>query len=481
MTFISVEFLLFIVGCLAVYFAIPTQWKWLWLLLCSYIFYGYHNLLCVPLLLFSTILDYKAGIKIGNSTKPRSRKLWLGISIFINLAVLVFFKYFNFLNAEFQSLAQFFGAPVSSFQHNYLLPLGISFYTFQTLGYSVDVYRKYIKPERHFGRYALYVSFFPQLVAGPIERGKKLLPQLRLDVSFDYQRTVEGLQLILWGLFKKVVIADRLGLYVNEIFNLSQGHKGPAVIIGAFLFGLQILFDFAAYSEMAIGLARILGVRLSKNFGNASFFTSPIHMWSQWHITLTSWFRDYVYFPLSKSGKNKWSAHLALFITFLITGLWHGASWGFVIWGGLHGLYLVFDHITVTRRNELYNSLGLDKSSSTRHLMGILAFLPFNIISGFFFRAGSVSDAMTLIGRSLDWSSVYLGAGRVGNNEVLLIILLLIATEFLNKQLGKRQIHEYLGQKPTSVRWLFYFLVTQAILLLRLSDIEKSPFIYFEF
>ncbi|MCE7993803.1 MAG: MBOAT family protein [Roseivirga sp.] len=481
MTFISFEFLLFITGCLVIYFAISSRWKWLWLLVCSYFFYGYHNLIYVPLLMFSTVVDYWIGLKIGSTEKPILRKRWLYLSIFVNLSLLAFFKYFNFFNGEFQGLAGYLGMRVSSFQHNYLLPLGISFYTFQTLGYSIDVYRKYIKPEKHIGKYALYVSFFPQLIAGPIERGRKLLPQLSLQVSFDYQRTVEGLQLILWGLFKKMVIADRLGLYVNQIFDISNNHQGPAVIFGAFLFGLQILFDFAAYSEIAIGLARILGVKLSRNFGNVSFFTSPVHMWNNWHITLTSWFRDYVYFPLTRSNKNKWASHSALIITFLITGLWHGASWGFIIWGGLHGIYLAFDHITAQSRNQLYTSIGLEKNSRVRRLIGILVFLPFNILTGFFFRASSTSNAFTLIERSLDWSSVYLYIRTVGAAELLLIISLLIGVEFVNNKLGKRQIHHFLVEKPTHVRWLFYFVLTEAILLLRLSEVEKSPFIYFDF
>lgn len=481
MTFVSLEFFLFFSGCCLIFFSIPKRWKWLWLLICSYGFYGYHNVLYLPLLLLSTAIDYWAGIKMGETIQRQIKKRWLYVSLISNLGLLIFFKYFNFLSTEISSLITLFGTQPGKLQHNFLLPLGISFYTFQTLGYSIDVYRGYVKPERHFGKYALYVSFFPQLVAGPIERARKLLPQLDFQQPFDYQRTVEGLQLILWGLFKKLVIADRLGLYVSEVFEVANNHQGPAVILGTLFFGLQILFDFAAYSEMAIGLARILGVQLSKNFGNASFFTSPIHMWSQWHITLTTWFRDYVYFPLTKRNKSKWATRIALFITFLITGLWHGASWGFVIWGGLHGAYLVFDHLTLKTRKHAISKTGLSNFPGLLRILGILAFLPFNMITGFFFRAESVSDALTLMERSLDFSSVYFLVNTIGEVEFPIIIVLLITTELFSARLGQSQIHQFFSKKSCLIRWTFYFAIIQAILFLRVTELERSSFIYFEF
>lgn len=481
MTFISFEFVLFFIVCYAVYFLISSKWKWLWLLSCSYFFYGYHSLIYVPLLLLSTAIDYWVGIKIGHSEHRSSKKNWLYVSIIVNLGLLGFFKYFNFFSHEFQVVTNQLNVDLGFLQNDFLLPLGISFYTFQTLGYSIDVYRGYIKPETHFGRYALYVSFFPQLVAGPIEKARKLLPQLHLRADFDYQRTVEGCQLILWGVFKKVVIADRLGIYVNQVFDVSNQHHGPAVIIGTFFFALQILFDFAAYSEIAIGLARILGVNLSRNFGNSCFYESPTDMWSQWHITLTAWFREYVYFPLTKLSKSSWTLHLALFITFLITGLWHGASWGFVIWGGLNGIYLVFDHLTAKGRKRLNEKIGLDKHPNLLGLIGILIFLPFNMFSAVFFRASSVSDALVLLERFFDWSSGYVEIEPFGSFQLFYMTLIVGLVMCVNRGMGKRQIHDYLGEKSVQFRWFFYFMLIQAILFLRVTAMEKSSFIYFEF
>lgn len=481
MTFVSLEFGAFFLVVTVTYFLFPIKWRWVLLLLASYFFYGFYNPAYVLLLLISTSIDFYAGKRIAKSSDKKRKRHWLYFSVLSNLSILFFFKYFNFFIGEINELAGSLGVSTPIAQHSYLLPLGISFYTFQSLAYSIDIYRGYIKPETHFGKFALYLSFFPQLVAGPIERARKLLPQLNLNYRFEYTRVVEGLRLMLWGFFKKLVIADRLGAYVNDIFEVSNNHQGPIIIVGGILFGLQILFDFAAYSEIAIGAARIFGVELSKNFGNRSFFTSPIHMWSQWHLTLTQWFRDYLYFPLTKLSRGRSFSLFALFITFLITGLWHGPAWGFIIWGGLHGLYLVIDHKTLRFRNAFFDKYGFKQSPHLFRFLSILAFLPFNWLTGIFFRAHSVQDAFTLLQRAFDWSSIYFRADSVDLFSQALILPLLGFVEFANFRLNDSQIHTFLNHKSTWYRWTFYIFITYFIILLHLDGSETSAFIYFEF
>ncbi|MFT6214538.1 MAG: D-alanyl-lipoteichoic acid acyltransferase DltB (MBOAT superfamily) [Roseivirga sp.] len=481
MTFISVEFLGFFLLVFTSYFLLALRWRWILILVASYFFYGYHNPAYIFLLLTSTFIDFYAGKHIARSRDKCQSKAWLYSSIIANLSILFFFKYFNFFIVEINTLSSFFSLSTQFSTHSYLLPLGISFYTFQSLGYSIDIYRGYIKPETHFGKFALYLSFFPQLVAGPIERARKLLPQLSFRHEFQYQRVVDGLRLMLWGFFKKIVVADRLGVYVNEVFEVSNNHQGPVIIVGGILFGLQILFDFAAYSEIAIGAARIFGIELSKNFGNRSFFTSPIHMWSQWHITLTNWFRDYLYFPLTKLRRGRSFSMFALFITFLITGLWHGPAWGFIIWGGLHGLFLVVDHNTLKFRNTFFDRHGIRKSPRLLRFFSILVFLPFNWLSGIFFRADSIQDSFTILRRATDWSSIYFLLGNVKPFSQFLILPLLVFIELLNARLKDNQVDVFLSRQPTWYRWAFYIVITFLILFLHLDGSEISTFMYFQF
>lgn len=478
MLFTSFEFILFLPITLALYFFLPAKWRWILLLMASYLFYGYHNPFYILLLLLSTNIDFFCGQKIYESNVKKSKRTWLYLSIISNLGLLFFFKYFNFFSTQIADFFYFFDITYTPPKHNFLLPIGISFYTFQTLSYSIDIYRGFLKPETHFGKFALYVCFFPQLVAGPIERAKNLLAQFHFNYKFDYNRVVQGMQLILWGFFKKLVIADRLGIYVNEVFEVHNNHHGPVIIIATFLFFLQIFYDFAAYCDIAIGIARILGIKLSKNFGNHIYYPSAIEFWKYWHITLTEWFRDYVFFPLASLNQQRWFWHFSLILTFSLTGLWHGANWTFVIWGTLHGIYLVIDYMTQKRRKIFFEKYAILKDSKVFHITSIV-FVTFSfLLPVLFFRATSAQNGFLLLNRAFDWSNLYLNISIGSFNQVFIFLLVLITDSF-NIKLGKQQIFEWLGNQLTWKRWLFYIVLINLILYTRIP--EEMEFIYFEF
>ena len=354
MLFNSLEFIIFFPIVVAAYFALKPKYRWILLLLASYYFYMAWNYKYIVLILISTTIDYFAGINIHRSNNPRTRKALLLVSLVANLGLLFFFKYFNFfgdsINYLFDKINIFYNIPA----YHYLLPVGISFYTFQTMSYTIDIYNGKQEPERHFGRFALFVSFFPQLVAGPIERSVNLLPQFRKHYDFDYERVKNGILLMVWGFFKKVVIADRLAEYVNMVYNHPHDFGGLHNMIATFFFSFQIYCDFSGYSDIAIGSAMIMGYTLMTNFRRPYFSMSIREFWQRWHISLSTWFRDYVYIPLGGNRVVKWRWYYNLFITFLVSGLWHGAEWTFVIWGALHGFYLIFA-IWTTKLRENFN------------------------------------------------------------------------------------------------------------------------------
>ena len=358
MLFNSLEFIIFFPIVVAAYFALNPKYRWILLLLASYYFYMCWNYKYIVLIMFSTVVDYCSGILMYRTNKTGLRKLLLLASLTTNLGLLFFFKYFNFfgetVNYFFERFNIFAEVPAYSF----LLPVGISFYTFQTLSYTIDIYRKKQTPEYHFGRFALFVSFFPQLVAGPIERSVNLIPQFRQDFKFDYERVRDGILFMVWGFFKKVVIADRLAEYVNLVYNNPTESEGFQNIIATFFFSIQIYCDFSGYSDIAIGAALILGYRLMTNFRRPYFALNIREFWQRWHISLSTWFRDYVYISLGGNRVVKWRWFYNLFITFLVSGLWHGANWTFVIWGALHGFYLIFAIWTIKIREQT-NRLSL--------------------------------------------------------------------------------------------------------------------------
>ncbi len=474
MLFNSLEFLVFFPLVAGLYFSLPTRFRWLLLLVSSYSFYYYWNNWYLLVILFSTLIDYWAGIKIEESTNRKKKRLFLQTSIFLNIGLLFFFKYFNFVFDQVALLAEFFGYSISPIEHSLHLPLGISFYTFQTMSYSIDVYKGRIKAEKRIGRYALYVSFFAQLAAGPIERAGKLLTQFHGKFRFDYQRTVEGLQLILWGFFKKIVIADRLNRYVQEVYQNQTDYQGPTIWIATWFFVFQIFCDFSAYSDMAIGSARLLGIKLSLNFGHSPYFsTSFTRFWEKWHITLTTWVRDYLYMPLARRYRKPWQRPWLWFFIFLIIGFWHGANWTFIVWGGLNGLYIVIE-------NWLQRYPALAKIGGNSIIAKPLyALLIFNLtaFSAVFFISGSISEALTLIEHGCSWSSdsIFL----FGEVSFVLNLFFILIMEFMHYKMGDSQIYEYLGRKVLWLRWGFYLFALYAILFFGLPG--QVEFIYFDF
>jgi alginate O-acetyltransferase complex protein AlgI len=337
----------FLIGVVAGHFLLPQKYRWILLLAASYFFYMSWNAFYIIIIMISSVIDYFCGISMDNTVQTRKRKGYLYLSLLSNLGILIAFKYANFFVSEMSALVEFLDIDYVIPALNLILPVGISFYTFQTMSYSIDVYYNRTKVERHLGIFALFVVFFPQLVAGPIERSSNLLPQFKIQRNFSYENAIWGVNKILYGLFKKVVVADRLGIYVDAVYgshpivsNIPDANGG-AILLATIFFAFQIYCDFSGYSDIAIGSAKILGYDLMENFKRPYLSQSIKEFWKRWHISLSTWFQDYVYIPLGGNKVVKWRWYYNLMLTFLISGFWHGANWTFLIWGGLHGIYLI--------------------------------------------------------------------------------------------------------------------------------------------
>lgn len=476
MSFISPEYVLFFAVVVPLFFVIPARWRWAWLLLSSYVFYAYGSASYLLLIASTSLIDYVAALRIDRTTHTPTRRLWLVVSLVGNLGVLFLFKYFNFFA---QSAGALLGAPPPLL--HVVLPVGISFYTFQSLAYTLDVYRGRVRAERHAGIFATYVAFFPQLVAGPIERAGSLLPQFRQRMTFDAQRAADGFRLILWGLFKKVVIADRLAIYANAVYNDVEGYTGLPLIVATLFFGFQIYCDFSAYSDIAIGTARVMGFSLMQNFRQPYFARSVREFWARWHISLSTWFRDYLYIPLGGNRVSLPRNLLNLFIVFVVSGLWHGAAWTFVIWGALHGLFVVADAGLRARGLRLAGPAWL-KILTTYALVNI---------AWVFFRANSLSDALYIIGHAAHFTPLSLDAlaAPFAAPGVLLppltefalawgLIGLLLAADALDARAG---LVTWWARRPALLRWAGYYGCGAAVLLSGLYGVGAQPFIYFQF
>lgn len=466
MVFNSVEFLIFLPLVILLYYSIAPRYRWILLLIASYYFYMSWKVGYIFLIIISTLIDYFAAIQIAKAETKKQKKRYLILSLCSNLGMLFFFKYFNFFGEALNTGLNVFNIAEAIPYFHALLPVGISFYTFQTLSYTIDVYKGRKVPERQLGIFAVYVAYFPQLVAGPIERSVNLIPQFHERKTFSAENISKGMKLIIWGFFLKLVIADRSAIYVNAVYNHVAEHDGLTFLAATVLFAFQIYGDFAGYSLIAIGSSRLMGIGLMQNF-NRPYFAASIHdFWRRWHISLSTWFRDYLYIPLggNRVSKPRWLFNL--FITFLISGLWHGANWTFIIWGALHGIYLIIEALAGGRqRGGLGNIL--------------LTFLLVNL-AWVFFRANTVMDAFTI------YYEVFTNPGTLyipsGANVVVPVfaalgigILMLIEAkkEFFNSLFSL----EY--NKHGVVRQLYYSLVIFAIFYLGVFD--ESEFIYFQF
>ena len=399
MLFNSLQFLIFFPVVLLVYFLIPNKLKQIWLLLASYFFYMCWNAKYALLLLTSTVVTYFSGIlieKVKEANKAHMKCVVAG-SFIINLSILFFFKYFNFAMDLLQDLASLLHISLNLPVIDVILPVGISFYTFQALSYTVDVYRGDVAAEKSFITYALYVSFFPQLVAGPIERSKNLLKQLKTFCKFDYQRFLDGSIIMLWGYFLKVVLADRIAVFVDTVYKDIDNYGGAYLIVATILFAVQIYCDFAGYSTIAVGAAKIMGINIMENF-NAPYLSTSVGMfWRNWHISLTSWFKDYLYIPLGGSRKGKAKKYINKLIVFLVSGLWHGAELSYVVWGGLNGLYQIIGEIMEPVRTRFNKTLGLSRSTYGHKALEMLFTFALVDFSWIFFRARNISEALHVI------------------------------------------------------------------------------------
>lgn len=397
MLFNSAEFLVFFPIAVILYFLTPLRARWALLLAASYYFYGCWRVEYLGLLMFSTVVDYFTGIGLERAGENwRRRKLILSASLATNLGLLLVFKYCNFFVDSVNQVSAQFNLFAQLPELRILLPVGISFYTFQSLAYTISVYRGTLAAEHHFGKFAVYVAFWPQLVAGPIEKPGVLLPQFHAEHKFTWENLEAGLLLMLWGFFKKIAIADRLAIYVNQVYNAPGQYDGAALLLATYLFAFQIYCDFSGYSAIAKGAAQVMGFELMNNFDRPYFAASIREFWQRWHISLSTWFRDYVYIPL---GGNRDHQLRNLFVTFLVSGLWHGANWTFVIWGALHGAYLVSSIVTRDLRARLVTLSGLDRAPRLLHVLRVALTFHLVLFAWIFFRANTASDVWLVCGK----------------------------------------------------------------------------------
>jgi alginate O-acetyltransferase complex protein AlgI len=395
--FNSVQFLVFFPVVTLLFFLLPHGYRWALLLAASCFFYMFFKPVYILILLFTIIIDYAAGIWLEQEKDDRRRKKYLIMSIIANVGVLAVFKYYNFLNDNITGLALLAGYKNPIPYLHILLPIGLSFHTFQAMSYTIEVYRGHQKAERHFGIYALYVMFYPQLVAGPIERPQNVIHQFRARHSFDHHNMVTGLNLIAYGLFKKMVIADRLSEYVNQVYAHPEHANALSALIAVCFFSIQIYCDFSGYSDIALGTARCMGFHLMVNFNRPYLSTSISEFWSRWHISLSTWFRDYVYIPLGGNRSGQWHTWRNIFIVFLISGLWHGANWTFVIWGALHGGYTLFALMTRKTRVAIASATGIDRLPHLYMWLNRLTVFALVTFAWIFFRAENFGKARAMI------------------------------------------------------------------------------------
>ena len=483
MLFNSYQYLLFFPIVVMLYYAFPYKWRWALLLAASYYFYMCWRVEYIFLIITSTLVDYYAGIMMAKANSRSAKKRYLILSLVINLGLLFGFKYLDFFTASVNDVFDYFNIFQDIPLFNVLLPVGISFYTFQTLSYTIDVYRGRTKPEYHPGKFALYVSFFPQLVAGPIERSYRLLPQFYERKYLDYNRVVSGLRLMLWGFIKKVVIADRLGIYAGNVYSNPAAFEGIQMHVASIFLMIQIYADFSGYTDIARGSARIMGYNLMENFNRPFIAKSVSEFWSRWHISLTTWFRDYLFnsFPVKKNSMIiRWRWHIFLIITFVLIGLWHGANWTFFIFGLLQGVFITFASITKKQRSKVNNLIGLGKRPLLLKNINIVVTFAINCFSVIFFGIASIKDADIFIRNS--WHLGNSGSVIVSllkNHNVALGFLLIAFMLLIEYYHAKYDLVKIFNKKNIVFRYAVYLIAVILVLLLGVYD--QEAFIYFQF
>ncbi|SLM29971.1 putative poly(beta-D-mannuronate) O-acetylase [Desulfamplus magnetovallimortis] len=484
MLFNSIDFAIFLPVVFFLYWFVTQRnlkIQNLLLVVASYLFYGWWDWRFLTLIMFSSVVDYAVGLGLSRANNRARRKLLLWVSIIVNLGFLGFFKYYNFFIDNFIAAFAFFGVSLSKNTLNIILPVGISFYTFQTLSYSIDVYRKKIEPTKDFIAFCAFVSFFPQLVAGPIERATNLLPQFYKKRVFDYAAAVNGMRQILWGLFKKIVIADNCARYANIIFNNYHDYSGSTLLLGAFFFTFQIYGDFSGYSDIAIGTSSLFGFKLKRNFAYPYFSRDMAEFWRRWHISLSTWFRDYLYIPLGGSHCTILKKIRNLFLIFTVSGFWHGANWTFIAWGLFNAISFLPLLVLDKNRNNLDIVASGRVLPSFSELFRILRTFLLIVISWVFFRAETIGDAFIYI-RNIFTLSLISAPGFRGDEEVQTTIFLIIAF-IIVEWCGREHQHALSGMErvlPRTGRWVSY-IVLILITYFYGNFSESIEFIYFQF
>lgn len=487
MLFNSFSFLIFFPTVILLYFLIPHAYRWFLLLVASCIFYMAFIPAYILILAFTTVNAYVFGLWIEKE-EGKKRKWLLAASILLACSPLFVFKYFDFFNVNLSHLATFFRWNYSIENLSLILPIGLSFYTFQSLSYLIEIYRNNQRPERRFHILSLYILFFPQLVAGPIERPGNLLPQFDRQFSFDGQRMIDGFKLMVWGFFKKVVIADKIAIIVEQVYQDPTSYTGIPLIMAALFFGFQVYCDFSGYSDIAIGSAQVMGFRLMDNFNRPFASSSVAEFWRKWHISLMSWFRDYVYIPLGGNRVGKWRWYFNIFVTFTLSGLWHGANWGMVLWGSLNGIYVIVSSATEKVRKKWVTGVGLNRFPVFhRGLQVAFTFFLF-CFTLIIFRANHLSDAIyvmmhlgsglgDLAGIKMSLKSLYgLGLDRYELGIALISIGLMEVLQWIEPQ---RKMRQMFSEKPVLVRWTLYYVLM--LFLIFFGEYNDHAFIYFQF
>jgi D-alanyl-lipoteichoic acid acyltransferase DltB (MBOAT superfamily) len=486
--FNTIQFLVFFPVIATLFFFLPHRWRWVLLLAGSYLFYISWNPKYIIVLLAVTAVGYIAGLWLTTATDPKARRLRLSLSLATVLGILFFFKYFDQVNHLLQAaLGPRFGSDGLPGIH-VVLPLGISFFSLQAISYIIDIYRGVYRPEKHAGIFALFIAFFPHLTAGPISRANHLLPQFHESHSADYEKIVTGLQRMAWGFFKKLVIADRLALFVNPIYDQPSSYAGAVLILATYAFAMQIYCDFSGYADIAIGMARIMGFQLQENFQQPYYAQSIVDFWRRWHISLYNWLRDYIFYPMSRALRRSGihsSNMLALILppmaTMLVSGVWHGTNWTFLVWGALHGMFMVFSVLLDRWKNQLHLPFTLPQHISA----GLRIFATFNLVSfaWIFFRANTVSDAMYIVGHLFVKPEIPSSLFEImpgGWYEWMIALLALLVMEAVHWMQERNDgLATVIRRQPTWLRWSAYYGLVMVIFMF--GKFGANEFIYSRF
>jgi len=483
MLFNSIDFAIFLPIVFLLYWFVTNKnlkLQNLLIVVASYVFYGWWDWRFLSLIVFSTVVDYTVGRQLRTEENQLKRKILLWTSILVNLGFLGFFKYYNFFLDNFITAFSFFGQVIQANSLNIILPVGISFYTFQTLSYTIDVYKRKLEPTKDFIAFSAFVSFFPQLVAGPIERATHLLPQFYTKRTFDYSKAVDGMRQILWGLFKKIVVADNCAEFANQIFNNSADMNGSTLVLGALFFTFQIYGDFSGYSDIAIGTSRLFGFDLMRNFNFPYFSRDIAEFWRRWHISLSTWFRDYLYIPLGGSRGGTWMKVRNTFIIFIVSGFWHGANWTFIVWGALNAIYFLPLLLTNNNRNNLETVAQGKLLPSIKELSFMLLTFGLTVFAWIFFRAENIGHAISYISEILSPSlfSIPKFAGMSRALTTIILVAIFVLVEWKGRE-GQYAISHFGIKWRRPIRYAMYYCIV--FLIMYFGNFNENQFIYFQF